>query len=388
MSALRVLLLTAGTPTAAAVRLRGALEARGHDVGSVEGVGQTGTRARQLAADVVLVDDGAADAAAVRAAFAPVAVLTVSEVAAPAATLVVENAAEVTRSATSSARLQRRLAFCEPEEPFLTDDSALKEAVTSLERLANGVDPVLFQGERGTGRELLARSLYRRGDRSAGPFVVHDPARAQGTADGGLLDLADDGVLFVRGIEHLSEDLQAELVRIVDHPRPPFRLMASTTSNPDSPGQSGNLQRDLAARLTSRFHVPPLRDRRGDVGLLAGTFAERVAGRRLTPAAVVLLQKQAWPGNVRELKLVVERAALVSARDPLEPEDLLLPGEATWADAARRRGLTLAEVEEEYIQAVLASHDGHRGHTARTLGIDPKTLYNKLGTERPRKAKP
>jgi DNA-binding NtrC family response regulator len=131
--------------------------------------------------------------------------------------------------------------------------------------------------------------------------------------------------------------------------------------------------------------VPPLRERLGDIGLLAAAFAQRAAGRRLTPAALLLLQKQPWPGNVRELRLVVERAALVSARDPLEPEDLLLPGEATWASSALRLGLTLAAVEREYLQVVLGSHDGHRGRTARTLGIDPKTLYNKLGTERPRK---
>jgi DNA-binding NtrC family response regulator len=390
--ALRILLVSGARPSETALRVRGELQARGHDVSHVDGADQAIAQVWQRVPDVLLLDDELVDESQVRASSqvgasitSAIATLAVSALAAPEAAVVVEQAAERSRCASETARLVQLLAYCEPVEPFLTDDPVLRDTLTSLPRLAEVTTPVLFLGERGTGRETLARELHRLGPRPGAPFVVLDPARARGAAEGGVLELAEGGTLFVRGVEHLSADLQAELVRVVDRPVPAFRLLASTAADPDLETHAGQLRHELSDRLATRVRVPPLRERLGDIALLAASFADRIAGRRIAPATVVLLQKQAWPGNVRELRLVVERAALASPHDPLQPEDLQLPGEATWAAAALRLGLTLADVEREYIQAVLASHEGHRGRTAKTLGIDPKTLYNKLGTDRPRR---
>jgi DNA-binding NtrC family response regulator len=136
--------------------------------------------------------------------------------------------------------------------------------------------------------------------------------------------------------------------------------------------------------------MPPLRERKADVALLARHFVDRYGGsRKLTPRAVELLQSYAWPGNVRELQMVIQRALVLSSADPLDADDLPLDvRELGWKKAAVRAGLTLADMEREYIQTVLKENSGHRGRTARALGIDPKTLYNKLGPERPRSRPP
>jgi DNA-binding NtrC family response regulator len=98
------------------------------------------------------------------------------------------------------------------------------------------------------------------------------------------------------------------------------------------------------------------------------------------------LQQYSWPGNVRELQMIIQRACVLTGSDAIEAEDLPLDvRDQNWKSAAVRTGLTLGEMEKEYIETVLQENDGHRGKTARALGIDPKTLYNKLGPERPRK---
>jgi DNA-binding NtrC family response regulator len=122
--------------------------------------------------------------------------------------------------------------------------------------------------------------------------------------------------------------------------------------------------------------------------VLAAHFLKRFGGGKkvLGDLALLALKRYSWPGNVRELQMVVRRAAVLSASDTIEPEDLSLDlTEPNWKSAALKSGLTLADLEKEYIQTILLQHDGHRGKAAKALGIDPKTLYNKLGPERPRK---
>jgi two-component system response regulator HydG len=152
--------------------------------------------------------------------------------------------------------------------------------------------------------------------------------------------------------------------------------------------QSGGFREDLYYRLNGvTLKLPPLRDRPADVPLLARHFADRYASRKkLTPRALESLQRYSWPGNVRELQMLIQRAAVLATRDVIDTEDLPLDvRDQSWKSAPVRTGLSLAEMEKEYIETVLREHDGHRGKTARALGIDPKTLYNKLGPERPRK---
>ena len=150
----------------------------------------------------------------------------------------------------------------------------------------------------------------------------------------------------------------------------------------------GRFREDLYYRLNGvTLKLPPLRERKADIALLARHFLDRYAPRKkLTSRAIDALQTYAWPGNVRELQMVIQRAAILISSDTLEATDLPLDvRDQNWKAAAVKTGLSLAEMEKEYIETVLRQHDGHRGKTARALGIDPKTLYNKLGPERPRK---
>jgi DNA-binding NtrC family response regulator len=134
------------------------------------------------------------------------------------------------------------------------------------------------------------------------------------------------------------------------------------------------------------LRLPPLRDRKADVPLLAMHFLQKAAPKRdISARAMEVLRAYAWPGNIRELQMVIQRAAILSSSENIEPEDLPLDvRDRNWKSAALPTGLTLEEMERQYIETVLRENDGHRGKTARALGIDPKTLYNKLGPERPR----
>jgi DNA-binding NtrC family response regulator len=127
------------------------------------------------------------------------------------------------------------------------------------------------------------------------------------------------------------------------------------------------------------LRVPPLRERRGDIPLLARHFLDRAAGSRsLDPDAIEVLKGYDWPGNVRELEMVIGRAALLSSGPSIGARDLPLEIRPRVAPRVLRTDLTLADLEKEYVLAVFERNRGHRGRTAETLGIDPKTLYNKL----------
>jgi DNA-binding NtrC family response regulator len=102
--------------------------------------------------------------------------------------------------------------------------------------------------------------------------------------------------------------------------------------------------------------------------------------RRLSARAIDVLRGHPWPGNVRELAMAIQRAAILCPKEVLGPEDLPLDlrGDSAWKSAANRSGLTLEQLEREYVETVLRNNDGHKGRTAKVLGIDPKTLYNKM----------
>jgi transcriptional regulator with PAS, ATPase and Fis domain len=213
----------------------------------------------------------------------------------------------------------------------------------------------------------------------------------------GVFELADRGVLFLDEIGEVSPAMQVKLLRAIEvreflrvgGTRPvriDIRIVAATNKTLRAEVDAGTFREDLYYRLSGlTLRLPPLRERKGDVKLLAQDFLSRFGSKaRLSPAAVDRLVAYGWPGNVRELQMVMRRAAVLCAKDTIEPEDIPLDPPSNWKAAVRRSGLTLDEMEREYIEAVLAEHNGHRGNAAKALGIDPKTLYNKLGSTRPR----
>jgi len=273
---------------------------------------------------------------------------------------------------------------------------------------------VLITGESGTGKELVARAIHYSSKRSSSPFV---PVNCGGIPEGlleselfghvkgaftgatesqaGFFHAADGGTIFLDEISEMSLSMQVKLLRVLqdkqicmvgsDRTRKvDVRILAAT--NKDLPGlvKKGLFREDLFYRLNViTIVIPPLRERGDDIILLAHHLATRFAaelGRsplRFSDKALQSLRNYNWPGNVRELENVIQRLVVMTDGDLIEVPDL--PSLMRFS-ALRKRGFarTLAEMEAEYISSVLAEVDGNKTQAAEILGIDRKTLREKL----------
>jgi DNA-binding NtrC family response regulator len=332
--------------------------------------------------------------------------------------ILVVKAAEKSRLRRENSHLRRRLEGQATGDGIVTEDATMHELLATLERVAPSDLPVLIQGESGTGKELIARAVHRLSARHVHAFVAincgavpenlleselfgHEKGSFSGALSRkpGLFEVADKGVLFLDEVGEISQGMQVKLLRALESKeffrvggtrpvRTDVRVVSATNKNVKTEMQDGRFREDLYYRLNGvTIKLPPLRDRKADIPLLARHFLDRFAAKKkLTARAIESLQNYAWPGNVRELQMVMQRAAILTASDTLDAADLPLDvRDQNWKAAAVKTGLSLADMEKEYIETVLRQHEGHRGKTARALGIDPKTLYNKLGPERPRK---
>jgi DNA-binding NtrC family response regulator len=308
------------------------------------------------------------------------------------------------------ARIQRQDAL----PGVVTEDPAMKALLATLDRVATSDLPVLVQGESGTGKELVARALHQRSDRAQGPFVAvncaavpeqlleselfgHERGAFTGAVSRkpGLFELAEHGVILLDEIGEIALAVQAKLLRAVESReffrvggtrsvRGDARVVSATNKDLQREVQAGRFREDLYYRLNGvTLRLPPLRERMGDIPLLALHFLDRFArGRKsISRRALETLKGYGWPGNVRELEMVIRRAAVLSGGDTIDADELPLDiRDQDWR-ALLRSGPTLEELEREYIQMALKQNQGHRGRTAKALGIDVKTLYNKLRAE-------
>jgi two-component system response regulator FlrC len=313
---------------------------------------------------------------------------------------------------------RRQLALRVVPNEFIAVDPESRRLVCLARKIAENDATVLITGESGTGKEMYARFIRDNSARRTAPFVAincaaipenmleatlfgYEKGAFTGAlgAHAGKFEQAQGGTLLLDEISEMDLGLQAKILRVLQE-REVERLGSSrtisldvrliATSNRDLPAEvrAARFRGDLFYRLNvMSLRLPPLRERRGDIALLARHFLDRFAPRKkLTARAIEALSAYAWPGNVRELQMVMQRASILTQADTLDAVDLPLDvRDQNWKAAAVKTGLSLAEMEREYIETVLREHEGHRGKTARALGIDPKTLYNKLGPERPRK---
>jgi len=306
----------------------------------------------------------------------------------------------------------------EPDrEELLGTDPAFLERVNQLERFAAAGGPLLIVGETGTGKELLARRAHRASRSAAGPWIAlncaaippglleselfgHEAGAFTGAIARrpGMFELADGGALFLDEIGELPLDLQPKLLRVLESGEfyriggaQPVRVgvlvISATHRDLEARARTGAFREDLLHRLARfRVEVPPLRDRPGDLRILAAAFLERATRGRspgFAPAAWEALRLYPWPGNVRELRNAVERAAVLAGERAVRAEDLALraapdastPGAGATAPPEPR---SLAEAEEAAIRAALLHTGGRRGEAARILGIAPPTLRRKL----------
>ncbi len=297
---------------------------------------------------------------------------------------------------------------------------AMLQIYKTAARVAATDATVLILGESGTGKELVARAIHQASPRAAGPFVAVDcGAIAEGVLESelfghargaftgaqaarrGLFEEASQGTLFLDEIGDVGPNLQARLLRALQEgtirrvgTNEPVavdvRVVAATNRDLAQAVREGRFREDLWFRLNVvTIQIPPLRERREDIPLLAEHFA-RKHGRPDGAAAVSegareLLAAYAWPGNVRELENVVARALALNPSGVVLPEDLPEHVRDAAAAAAAPDGLalsdrpTLAELERRYALLVLREAGGNKTRAAELLGIDRKTLYRLIG---------
>ena len=338
--------------------------------------------------------------------------------------LTLRKAEERERLGNTIATLRAQLDSTPTARALIAESPAMRQALEVVGRVAGHPTTVLITGERGTGKEVIAQAIHRASPRAAGPFVAVNCAAipetlleselfgyVKGAFTGaagdrpGLFEQADGGTLLLDEIGELPQPLQAKLLRVLQESeirrvgdqkirRIDVRLLAATAKDLAAEAAAGRFRPDLLDRLhVVAIHLPPLAGRREDVAPLARHFAARLAGRlgrrvTLSDAALQWLGEQAWPGNVRSLEHAIERAAVLSDKDVLEPSDFrptpgLRPGSGLTPDASPGfEGGTLREAvevaEREAIAAALGAAGGNRREAAKRLGVSLRTLFYKM----------
>lgn len=300
---------------------------------------------------------------------------------------------------------------------IVSESPAMRQLLTMAQRIAASELPVLITGENGTGKSLLAQYIHRHSSRAAGPFIsVNMGALAETTFESemfghtkgaftdakadrvGRVELADKGTLFMDEIANLPLTQQAKILRLLEERqyeklgssrtrRADIRFVAATNSDLDALIGERGFRQDLLYRLNGvTLHVPPLRDRRVDVRLLAERCLEQSRKRYNAPArcfsagAAEALEHYAWPGNVRELQHVVERSVLLAQQQQISEEDLQLsPRRAAETRVDELSRMTLEQAEHHFIRQALERHGGNAAEAARALGISRSALYRRLG---------
>ena len=303
--------------------------------------------------------------------------------------------------------------------PPVGQSRAWREALRLAETVAPTDSTVLVTGESGTGKEVVARWIHERSGRAGGPFLsVNCGALPEGLLESelfghvrgsftgavkdkqGLFAAAAGGTFFLDEIGETTPATQVKLLRVLQEREiipvgatealsVDARLVAATNRDLEDEVKRGGFRGDLYYRLNViTVHLPPLRERRDDIPLLADAFLRRSASARgddpkqLAPAALDAMMVYDWPGNVRELENALERAVILSAGDTIAPNALPARvserrAEPLVSDRAPATP-TLDAIERAYVTWVLQNESGNKSRAAEVLGIDPSTLYRKL----------
>jgi len=310
--------------------------------------------------------------------------------------------------------LQAHLREAVPEVILETESPKMRATLDLAARAASSEATVLLLGENGTGKGVLARWLHARSPRADGPFVtVSCPTLTEELLAGelfghvkgaftgalrdreGRLEAAHGGTLFLDEISEISPGLQAKLLRFLEEKqferlgenrtrRADVRVLAATNRDLQEEVRAGRFREDLFFRLNvMQILLPPLRERREDIPLLARRFLDFFARQlrriapELSPAALQALLAYSWPGNIRELRNVLERAVILWPSRVIEPEALPVQMAPRMPSLAVLGGNhSLEQIEREHILRVLA-RTATIEEAAQVLGIDPSTLWRK-----------
>ncbi|HEX8493157.1 MAG TPA: sigma-54 dependent transcriptional regulator [Pyrinomonadaceae bacterium] len=297
--------------------------------------------------------------------------------------------------------------------PLIAEASAMQPVRQIIERVGPSDANVLITGENGTGKEVVARHLHALSERAAKPLIsVNAGALSEGVFESelfghvrgaftdartdrvGRFELADGGTLFLDEIATVPLNLQPKLLRVLEtgefEPvgasktrRVDVRVISATNANLHDEIAAGRFRQDLLFRLnTVEIHLPPLRERREDIPLLASHFLRQHAARYrkqldgFEQQAIDLLVNRSWPGNIRELQHSIERAALMAQNNLVSVADLGL--QSTVESSRRLDEMSLEEVESLLIRKALTRTGGNVNQAAAALGLSRSALYRRI----------
>ncbi len=289
-------------------------------------------------------------------------------------------------------------------------------AMAGISKLINKVActdaNILILGENGTGKEIVARQIHALSARSSELFVAVDLASLSETLfeselfgykkgaftdaktdKSGFIELADKGTLFLDEIGNLSLPMQTKILSLLQNREftalgsvrktsVDIRLVAATNKDLHSMVEEGSFRQDLLYRMnTIQIKIPPLRERPEDIPALARFFLNKYSeryGKKLEPAAPAVMKKicaQPWPGNIRELQHAMEKAVILASGNEINADDFITD---QYRKSFEPESFNLAENEKHLISKAIEKHRGNMSHTARSLGINRSTLYEKI----------
>ena len=330
----------------------------------------------------------------------------------------VSRAVEKARMNVRLEKLEKKVRQTYSFDSVLGDSKALKDAVSLAQKVSGTDVPVLLTGETGTGKEVFAQAIHYNSKRAKQNFVAvncssfskellesemfgHKAGSFTGALKDkkGLFEEADNGTIFLDEIGEMAFELQAKLLRILETgeyikigdtkpTRVNVRVVAATNRNLPEEITAGRFREDLFYRLSVfQIHLPPLRERAGDVRILAKAFIKDFSGRlarpvtEITSAFFEALEQQPWKGNIRELRNVIERSLIVCEGEGLDVADLPLDiqnAHYEQSDETSPGSFELSAMERRHIARVLEYTKGNKTEAARLLKIGLTTLYRKI----------
>ncbi|OGU08128.1 MAG: Fis family transcriptional regulator [Gemmatimonadetes bacterium RBG_16_66_8] len=327
-------------------------------------------------------------------------------------TSTVRNALKQRELAEENLQLREKVTELGQTGPIVGTSPEMLRVLELIETVAQTDSTVVIRGESGTGKELIARAIHAQSRRRFFPIVAVNAGsipetlleselfgHEKGAFTGaqyrrkGKVELAAGGTLFLDEIGDVSPKMQIDLLRVLETKRftrlggnqevsSDFRLVCATNKDLEQLVATGAFREDLYYRINVfTIHVAPLRERHEDILPLARHFVDKYARAMGKPAPTISAEAEAallasrWPGNVRELENAIERAMVIGRGPAIGTADLpFQQGEAGGLPS----GVSLAAVEKEHIERMLRDAEGNVTHTARLLGIDRATLYNKM----------
>jgi DNA-binding NtrC family response regulator len=324
----------------------------------------------------------------------------------------IRNAIEKRRLVTENIQLRQQIEELLLPDEVVGESPAMKKVMEMVNTVAKTDSTVMILGESGTGKELIARAIHSRSLRRYFPIItINCGAYTEGLLESelfghekgsftgamyrrkGKLEMADKGTLFLDEVGNISEKMQMDLLRVIETKRftrlggdknidVDFRVISATNKDLDQAIKEKSFREDLYYRLNVfTIVLPPLRERRSDISLIAKYFLNKYAhsmNRNVTdfsPQALKMFTGYDWPGNIREVRNVVERAMVVAKGNQIQVDDLSFP---FLASSTPTGGESLEDVEKGHVEKILNQTKGNIAQAADILKISRLTLYNKI----------